>query len=322
VNTDDFETHIGGLIAGFMRDKVLREPGQVSVKRMLELSVEARNEVAATMHPSKLLPSKNDVRENRQAGEIHDALERKGFAATHDSPKWHAGEFDWRKYAGSGEGNSAYGAGLYLSTADGIHRRYKNMFTGEVKRGGGKLGEWADRVDELKSVLRWHEGRKDRDLQRVREAVLLADRLNGHEESMQKYPHAVEHVVRVDNGFAPSSHSRRYTYHPTAEDAQLAAAFSEADTAKVLDSNKDPRKLGPWKEGRQEVEDQMPYVLRDPDVMGNNLNATVLKNSESGRFFFSEFMGEDSTEGPLPSSFNDRYGYATLAEATDALKQA
>ena len=66
---------------------------------------------------------------NAMSTRIHEDLSRPGFAATHDSPKPHEGKFDWRAHIGSGEGNAAFGAGTYLSTSDGVHRNYKEMFT-------------------------------------------------------------------------------------------------------------------------------------------------------------------------------------------------
>ena len=65
---------------------------------------------------------------------IHDDLGRDGFAATHDSPIKHEGRFDWRAHRGKGEGNAAFGAGTYLSTADGVHRSYKDQFTAKLNR--------------------------------------------------------------------------------------------------------------------------------------------------------------------------------------------
>ena len=89
---------------------------------------------------------------------IHDDLGRGGFAATHDSPIKHEGRFDWRAHKGKGEGNAAFGAGTYLSTADGVHRSYKNQFTAQANMGhpGARLGEEfvADRVKELQKALR------------------------------------------------------------------------------------------------------------------------------------------------------------------------
>ena len=64
--------------------------------------------------------------------QIHTELGRDGFSATHDSPIRHEGKFDWRSHAGNGEGNAAFGAGTYLSTADGVHRAYKGQFTAKV----------------------------------------------------------------------------------------------------------------------------------------------------------------------------------------------
>lgn len=66
---------------------------------------------------------------NAMAADIHRDLGRDGFPATHDSPIRHEGKFDWRAHQGKGEGNAAFGAGTYLSTADGVHRSYKKIFT-------------------------------------------------------------------------------------------------------------------------------------------------------------------------------------------------
>ena len=65
--------------------------------------------------------------------EIHNDLQRGGFAATHDSPIRHEGKFDWREYIGKGEGNAAFGAGTYLSTGDKAHAFYKEMMTQKAR---------------------------------------------------------------------------------------------------------------------------------------------------------------------------------------------
>lgn len=64
--------------------------------------------------------------------EIHNDLQRGGFAATHDSPIRHEGKFDWRAYTGMGEGNAAFGAGTYLSTGDKVHAFYKKMMSNKT----------------------------------------------------------------------------------------------------------------------------------------------------------------------------------------------
>ena len=63
-----------------------------------------------------------------QSEVIHAALGRAGFAATHDSPTEHAGAFDWRTHAQTGEGEMVKGAGTYLSTSDQVHGYYKALF--------------------------------------------------------------------------------------------------------------------------------------------------------------------------------------------------
>ena len=77
-------------------------------------------------------------RGNAMSVKIHNDLGKEGIAATHDSPIRHEGKFDWRKNKGKGEGNASFGAGTYLSTADGVHRSYKNKFS--VK--GGNVAEY------------------------------------------------------------------------------------------------------------------------------------------------------------------------------------
>jgi len=93
-----------------------------------------------------------------EAVRIHTDLGREGFAATHDSPIKHEGKFDWREHKGKGEGNAAFGAGTYLSTADGVHRAYKNQFTRKASGAhqGAVLGEeWVKgRIAELQKALR------------------------------------------------------------------------------------------------------------------------------------------------------------------------
>lgn len=69
------------------------------------------------------------VKRNAMAVTIHNDLGRSGFGATHDSPIRHEGKFDWRAHQGKGEGNASFGAGTYLSTADGVHKSYKTQFT-------------------------------------------------------------------------------------------------------------------------------------------------------------------------------------------------
>ncbi len=64
--------------------------------------------------------------------EIHNDLQRGGFAATHDSPIRHEGKFNWRAYTGMGEGNAAFGAGTYLSTGDKVHAFYKKMMSNKT----------------------------------------------------------------------------------------------------------------------------------------------------------------------------------------------
>lgn len=65
--------------------------------------------------------------------QVHNDLQRAGFAATHDSPVRHDGTFNWRKYAGTGKGDAGFGAGTYLSTGETVHTFYKKMSTALAK---------------------------------------------------------------------------------------------------------------------------------------------------------------------------------------------
>ena len=64
--------------------------------------------------------------------QVHNDLQRGGFAATHDSPVRHEGKFNWREHTGKGEGNAAFGAGTYLSTGEKVHGFYKKMMSNKT----------------------------------------------------------------------------------------------------------------------------------------------------------------------------------------------
>lgn len=87
----------------------------------------------AVQELKQIAKPKSAYKLNEQSDQIHEELGREGFAATHDSPIRHEGKFDWRAHQGKGEGNAAYGAGTYLSTADGVHKYYKASFTTQVR---------------------------------------------------------------------------------------------------------------------------------------------------------------------------------------------
>jgi hypothetical protein len=73
--------------------------------------------------------------------QLHAENQYEGFPATHDSPIRHEGKFDWRAHQGKGEGNAAFGAGTYLSTAEGTHKGYKKQFTAKAEREGAPTAE-------------------------------------------------------------------------------------------------------------------------------------------------------------------------------------
>lgn len=66
---------------------------------------------------------------NAMAVKVATDLQHKGIPVTHDSPVRHEGKFNWRKYAKTGEGHMAVGAGTYFSTSEGVHKSYKNQFS-------------------------------------------------------------------------------------------------------------------------------------------------------------------------------------------------
>ena len=87
------------------------------------------------------------------SSEIHNDLERGGFAATHDSPIRHEGKFNWREHTGKGEGNAAFGAGTYLSTGDKVHNFYKKMMT---EKAGTRSPTYHVSVNVMKAqLLNW-----------------------------------------------------------------------------------------------------------------------------------------------------------------------
>jgi hypothetical protein len=116
---------------------------------------------------------------SRESTRVHEELERDGFPAAHDSPIRHDGTFNWREHKGKGEGNAVYGAGTYLSSADGVHQSYKKQFTAAIKadtfindpkyqtmqeelanlKWGDKTPANLARADELRSEMKAFEDR-------------------------------------------------------------------------------------------------------------------------------------------------------------------
>lgn len=125
--------------------------------KLLQKASQAAPEVAAAGVPkSQPQPSGADWSDtgarklSAMSTEIHNDLQRGGFAATHDSPIRHEGKFDWRAYTGLGEGNAAFGAGTYLSTGDKVHAFYKKMMTGKA---GAELTEVLERLQGAKEYV-------------------------------------------------------------------------------------------------------------------------------------------------------------------------
>lgn len=120
-------THVASVFLATVKGALDRGYAVTDGVKMDRLVGAAANAAASYGMPSKV----EDIgtKFNRQSRDIHADLGREGFAATHDSPIRHEGKFDWRAHQGKGEGNAAFGAGTYLSTADGVHESYKEMFT-------------------------------------------------------------------------------------------------------------------------------------------------------------------------------------------------
>ena len=91
-------------------------------------------------------------RSSKQSAQIHKDLGKSGFAATHDSPIRHEGRFNWRQHKGKGEGNASFGAGTYLSTADGVHRSYKNQFTAKISN-SKEINRLLDEIDDVNATI-------------------------------------------------------------------------------------------------------------------------------------------------------------------------
>lgn len=115
------------------------------------------------------------VKKNAMAVDIHRELGKDGFAATHDSPIKHEGKFNWREHIGKGEGNAAFGAGTYLSTANGVHKAYKGEFTAKVS------GANTIRVDGKQLSTPWE---RDQTFNSLSEAEQTVARMKGEHKSL------------------------------------------------------------------------------------------------------------------------------------------
>lgn len=141
---------------------LLRELGSSSDVKGLQRAVEALADAPTSPGAEKALKTASErlselfkdegnaynaqtKRYSLESTAVHEDLGRSGFAATHDSPTRHEGFFDWRKHSGSGEGNASFGAGTYLSTAEGVHKSYKKQFT--AKSGASEF-TWGGRKFE------------------------------------------------------------------------------------------------------------------------------------------------------------------------------
>lgn len=102
--------------------------------------------------PIRFVPKEQLMRFSKQSAQIHKDLGKSGFAATHDSPIRHEGKFNWRQHTGKGEGNASFGAGTYLSTADGVHRSYKNQFTAKISN-SKEINRLLDEIDEVNATI-------------------------------------------------------------------------------------------------------------------------------------------------------------------------
>ncbi|WP_087746262.1 MULTISPECIES: hypothetical protein [unclassified Acidovorax] len=132
------------------------------------------------------------------SSEIHNDLERGGFAATHDSPIRHEGKFNWREHTGKGEGNAAFGAGTYLSTGDKVHNFYKKMMTekvrGEAYLNDPQLRDMNAEFNDIKGRVRGAVGPDKQAL--VQRAHELSKLMAAREESLS--PKAPTYHVSVN----------------------------------------------------------------------------------------------------------------------------
>lgn len=150
----------GGLSADALRE-VLHEAGWISD------SIEQARELVQSLYAGDTVIHPDDVdtymsfahemkmfeqgelfsgkaKRNAMSTRVHEELGKEGLAATHDSPIRHEGKFDWRAHKGKGEGNASFGAGTYLSTANGVHKSYKNAFTAKMN-GQTRTKAWVEK---------------------------------------------------------------------------------------------------------------------------------------------------------------------------------
>ena len=95
------------------------------------------------------------TRSNKQAAEIHEQLGREGFAAAHNSPhKFDV--FNWRKHFRSGEGGTAYGAGVNVSTANAVFKHYKDYFTAKLHGEVSPSYHLSIKADAKTEIMGWN----------------------------------------------------------------------------------------------------------------------------------------------------------------------
>ena len=220
---------------------------------------------------------------------IHNDLNKPGFPATHDSPIRHEGKFDWRKHKGKGEGNAAFGAGTYLSTAEGVHKSYKNKFTADAR---------AERIRA--SGLRGYDSQLfDEDL--LQEAAQRLEAMDGQQWVITKdvngYPHyqlgkdkdGFFTITKELNGplFGEGNYSLRYytarakkstllNYGKTPEwlTANMPSAKQLAEAAKVAEKsptyevsvNIEPHQILNWDKLLADQPDMLKLLEDDTEV--------------------------------------------------------
>lgn len=180
-------------------------------------------------------PRQEFVQSDEDAAAIHDALGKEGIPASHVSVH-KFDQFNWREHKNTGEGRMVFGAGVYLSTSNGVNRAYKDGFEAKFDESNDPANDWAtsyDSVDSVNKLLR-----KLPDSVKNRAARKTVDRLDqalrdaegeleasraAYDKAENRLNDFVErHLLRSDKASA-EQHAVNKKAHDAAYDALLAA---------------------------------------------------------------------------------------------------
>lgn len=181
-------------------------------------------------------PRQEFVQSDEDAAAIHDALGKEGIPASHVSVH-KFDQFNWREHKNTGEGQMVFGAGVYLSTSNGVNRAYKDGFEAKFDESNDPANDWAtsyDSVDSVNKLLR-----KLPDSVKNRAARKTVDRLDqalraaegeleasraAYDKSENRLNDFVErHDFKNDKALT-EQHAANKKAHDAAHDALLAAA--------------------------------------------------------------------------------------------------